>query len=282
MSLQSMQPQEVIIIDASAAEDTQAIVHKTFPGLLANLVYLRATERGAAIQRVQGIQHASTEYIFFVDDDVLFDENCMQMMWDAIQSNKRIGGVNAMIRNQRYHSPGKLTSILYRFMHGKKESSYAGKCIGPAWNLLPEDREDLPALVETEWLNTTCTLYRREALPQPVFDSWFTGYSLFEDLCLSLRVAQNWKLYNARTARIYHDSQPGIHKNSAYQLAKMEMLNRHYVMSRILKRTQLNYYIKLFTLELWGVFTSLTSAKGWKLLLPRVAGKLAAMVRLRS
>jgi glycosyltransferase involved in cell wall biosynthesis len=282
LAAQSIQPKEIIVIDASEDDETKTVIQSSVPGLLGNCVYLPANARGAAIQRVQGIQEANTGFILFMDDDILLDAECIARLWKGMQSDATVGGVNAMIRNQRYHTPGRLSAWMYRYMHGKKEASYAGKCIGPAWNLLPEDRDDLPELVAAEWLNTTCTLYRREALPQPVFDPWFKGYSLFEDLCLSLRVGQQWKLLNARTARIFHDSQPGVHKKSVYALAKMEMLNRHYVMSRVMKRTQTKYYIKLFMLECWGVFTSLTSAKGWKQLLPRIAGKLAATVRLRA
>lgn len=282
LALQSIQPKEIIVIDASEDDETKLVLQSTAPVLRSNCIYLQANTRGAAIQRVQGILQATTDFIFFMDDDILLEEECVARIWKGIQSDASVGAVNAMIRNQRYHHPGKLSALMYRWMHGKKEASYAGRCIGPAWNLLPEDRDELPELVPTEWLNTTCTLYRRAALPQPVFDPWFTGYSMFEDLCLSLRVGQQWKLLNARTARIFHDSQPGAHKKSVYALAKMEMLNRHYVMSRVLKRTQIKYYIKLIMLECWGVFTSLTSTKGWKQLLPRIAGKLAATVRLRA
>ncbi len=58
-------------------------------------------------------------------------------------------------------------------------------------------------MVPVEWLNTTCTLYRREALPDPPFLSHFTGYSLMEDLALSLTVGKRWKLANARGLRIF-------------------------------------------------------------------------------
>ena len=43
-----------------------------------------------------------------------------------------------------------------------------------------------PEVASVEWLNTTCTIYRGEALPSPPFCNQFTGYSLMEDLALSL------------------------------------------------------------------------------------------------
>src|SRR5204863_9646194 len=130
------------------------------------------------------------------------------------------GGVSALIVNQKYHPPGAISRAVFTLMHGRSERTFAGRVIGPGINLLPEDREDLPEIVPVEWLNTTCTIYRRVALPSPPFDSVFTGYSMMEDLTLSLRVGQKWKLANARTARIFHDSQPGPHKSCATELAR--------------------------------------------------------------
>ena len=57
-----------------------------------------------------------------------------------------------------------------------------------------------------------------------------------EDLTLSWTVGRKWKLANVRTARIFHDSQPGNHKSDPAALAEMALVNRYYVMDRILER----------------------------------------------
>ena len=201
-------------------------------------------------------------------------------MWKSIVSKSDIGGVSAMITNQQYHSPGKASRLMYQLMCGKRLTSYAGKCIGPAWNLLPEDNEHLPELVQVEWLNTTCTLYRKEALPTPAFPNHFKGYSLMEDLTLSLTVGKRWKLYNARTARIYHDSQPGTHKNNIYATAKMELINRYYVMTNVLGRKSFSDHLKLIAFQIFGVITPLRTSNGWRNLLPSASGKIAAIISL--
>jgi hypothetical protein len=118
---------------------------------------------------------------------------------------------------------------------------------------LPEDREDLPEVVPVDWLNLGATIYRREALPEPPFDSVFAGYSMMEDLALSLRVAKKWRLANVRTARIFHDSQPNAHKANVSAMAAMELVNRHYVMTKVLERTGLLDYVRLFLWEAFNV-----------------------------
>jgi hypothetical protein len=185
-----------------------------------------------------------------------------------------------MITNQRYQTPGRVSRLLFRLMAGRREKSYAGRVLGPAVNLLPEDLDGLPEVVPTEWLNTTCTLYRREALPEPPFPDHFTGYSLMEDLALSLTVAKHWRLANARTARIYHDSQPGSHKAEPKVMAEMQLVNRHYVMTKILERTQASDYLKLILFEFFSLASNIQSRSGRTALGAALRGRAGALRRI--
>jgi glycosyltransferase involved in cell wall biosynthesis len=256
LSGQSVQPSDVVVVDASDDGTTRALCQdESIENLRSALQWRAAESPGAAAQRNQGVRDCSAPFICFFDDDILFDPECLARLWRAMQSDARMGGVNAMITNQRYETPGNISRFVFRLMADRAESSYAGRVLGPAVNLLPEDRDDLPEVVPVEWLNTTCTLYRREALPDPPFPSHFTGYSLMEDLWLSLTVGKRWKLANARTARIFHDSQPGSHKSDPAVLAEMHLINRHYVMRGVLGR---NRPRDTFKLALWLAFSDLS------------------------
>ncbi len=277
---ESAQPIEMVVVDASTNEETRQLCENKFPGLATRIIYHHAAKVGAAAQRNQAIQYASQETIWFIDDDVIFEPDCLMRLWSALQSDSRLGGVSAMTINQRYSPPGLASRLLFQFLHGRAEASYAGKCIGPAFNLLPEDCPDLPKVVPVEWLHTTCSLYRREALPNPLFSDHFTGYSMMEDVALSLVVGRRWRLANARTARIFHDSQGGDYKDNAAELSEMKLVNRHYVMTQILKRKKGGDYLKLFTLETFELLSSLTSIGGCKSLPAVVKGKLMAFWRI--
>jgi glycosyltransferase involved in cell wall biosynthesis len=251
---QDLVPAELIIVDASDDDRTKVAIddflrHEVSPRF--RMVREVAKERGAAIQRNQGWSRASQSVIWFFDDDVLFESNCLARLWAALQSDVGLGGVSAMITNQRYQQPGRISRFMFRLMAGRTQRSYAGQVLGPAVNLLPEDRDDLPEVVPVQWLNTTCTMYRREALPEPPFPAGFTGYSLMEDLALSLTVGSRWKLANVRTARVYHDSQPGEHKDDIVALSRMELVNRHHVMTKVMERCRSRDYAKL---TLWELF----------------------------
>jgi glycosyltransferase involved in cell wall biosynthesis len=277
LAQQSLQPVEMVVIDGSENDETKKLCQSQIPNLHTKIIYYRATEIGAATQRNQAMQYATQDIIWLLDDDIIFEPNCVERLWQGLQRDFQLGGVNAMITNQRYLPPGIISRYLFQVLHGHKESSYAGKCIGPALNLLPEDCPNLPEIVSVEWLNTTCVMYRREALPNPLFPSIFTGYSLMEDVTLSLTVGKKWKLANARTARIFHDSQPGDHKNNLRVLAKMDLVNRHYVMTQILNRSSFQDYIKLAIFQLFNVAVSLVSPKGLLSLPVILLGKLSAI-----
>jgi GT2 family glycosyltransferase len=278
LSGQETQPWEIIIVDASDGEETHELCEKGIVNLRSQIRWIHASVTGAASQRHQGVMIATQPLLWFFDDDILFEQNCVERLWNALEQDRQLGGVNAMIINQRYHSPGFVSRTMFTLMHGRREKSFAGKVIGPAINLLPEDRDDLPEVVPVEWLNTTCTMYRREVLPTPVFDEVFTGYSLMEDLALSLRVAQaGWKLANARTARVVHDSQPGDYKSDVAAVASMEFQNRYYVMTNILHRRSFSDHVRLMIWELFSIASGCVSKRGIRNLAPVLLGKWNAL-----
>ncbi len=271
---QGILPAELIVVDASDDEAT-CLALDAFGAQVAGVCQVRCLKAqvcGAAAQRNQGVTAATQPVIWFFDDDILFEPECVSRLWAALNSSPELGGVNAMITNQSYHPPGLISRVMFRLIGGKGPG-YAGRVIGPAVNFLPEDRADLPEVVPVEWLNTTCTFYRREALPDPPFSSQFTGYSMMEDLTLSLIVSRQWRLANARTARIYHDSQPGSHKADAREMAAMETVNRHYVMTGILGRKGLLDYLRLILWQLFSLLSSLRTLDGWRSLPAQVRGR---------
>jgi glycosyltransferase involved in cell wall biosynthesis len=270
---QSAQPAELIVVDSSEGAESERLCQESVPGLASRVRWFRAARRGAAAQRNEGVGKAVQDVVAFMDDDILLEPDCFARLWAALEGDPKLGGVSATITNQSYSRPGKATCLVYRLVHGR-EGTYAGRVIGPGVNVLPEDQDHLMEVVSVDWLNLGCTFYRRNALPDPPFPDHFTGYSLCEDLTLSLTTAKRgWKLANARTARIFHDSQPGDHKRSHADLAAMELVNRHYVMTRVLGRTRLSDYVRL---GIWEAFQVAVAAKGG---VRRVAAEVAGKAR---
>jgi len=284
LSLQSAQPLELIVVDASTDDTTRKFLSEFQNQVSPNVSvrWVAADVCGAAPQRNQGVALTTQQFICFFDDDIVFEPDCIRRLWQALQSDSQLGGVNAMVVNQRYQSPGVVSRTMFTLMHGRWEKSFAGRVIGPAINLLPEDRDDLPEVVPVEWLNLGCTIYRREALPAAPFDSVFTGYSMMEDVALSLRVGRTWRLANAHTSRIFHDSQPGAHKLEARSVARMEVVNRYYVMTEILGQHGALDFLRLWIWQFFQIITvaarSSTRAKAW----PMFRGQLDGLQSIVS
>lgn len=260
LAQQGVLPAELIVIDASSDRRSRDVVDRFQADLAARgcrTLWQAAVVAGAAAQRNQGVALATQPFIGFFDDDILFEPDCIERLWRAIDRDPGLGGVNAMITNQNYHPPGPVSRTVFRVMAGQSQASYAGRVLGPAVNLLPEDDDRLADVVPVEWLNLGATLYRRSLLPDPVFAPFFTGYSLGEDLTLSLKVAKRARLANVRTARIYHDSQPSPYKADPVALSRMALVNRHYVMTQVLERRRPTDYAKL---ALWESFQLLNCA----------------------
>ena len=282
LAQQSVQPREIIIVDASEDELTKKLCQSKISGLDSALVYHQAEIPGAATQRNQAMQSATQDHIWLIEDDITFEPDCLARLWQALQSDSQLGGVNAMITNQKYLPPGRVSRYLFWFLNGGYQASYAGKCLGGAVNLLPADNPHLPPVVPVEWLNSGCTLYRREALPSPLFPPIFTGYSMLEDLTLSLTVGKQWKLANARTARIFHDSQPGQHKSNLGILAKMDLVNRHYVMTQVLARNSWQDYLKLAVFQIFNLAGYLAASHNWQAMPQMLVGKIKAIAEITA
>jgi len=280
LALQHVQFKEIIVIDASEDRLTERLCHLGVKNLQSDLVYLKAIKKGAASQRNEGFSLAKYPFIAFMDDDVYLEEFCLERLWNCFTVFPDTGGVSAMITNQKYEPLGRLTKTMCRIINGKPLDSYAGKCIGPAWNFLPADDVEFPDYTRVDWLNLGLTIYRKEVLPMPPFQSHFTGYSMMEDLTLSLTVGKNWPLYNARTARIFHDSQPGAHKSNVKELEKMELINRYFIMTQILNRNRLIDLLKLGLLELFKLTSLFSNKRNIAKVPSAVVGKIAAIISL--
>ena len=77
-----------------------------------------------------------------------------------------------------------------------------------------------------------------------------------EDVALSLKASENGNLVNVRTARIFHDSQPGTEKSNMRVQSEMDLVNRYYIMKYILNRSGSSNIFKLVLQQLFGAITS--------------------------
>src|SRR5262249_2708445 len=89
---QSVQPAELVIVDASCDTSTRTLcADGSIPELRSALSWLPAKVKGAASQRNQGVSVCSQPVIGFLDDDILFEPMCVARLWRALQSDPLLG-----------------------------------------------------------------------------------------------------------------------------------------------------------------------------------------------
>lgn len=270
-------PGEFIIIDASEGCESADAIAPLFaaPGA-PRLLVRQAASIGAAAQRNQGVALATCDMILFCDDDIIAQPDCIARLWQAMESNSRLGGVSASIVNQSYVRPGRVLRGILRLIGAIEGDGYAGRVVGPAIAFLPRAGSAAQAM-PVEWLNLGCSLYRRPLLPQPPFDVFFSGYSIGEDVALSLRVGRRARLANVPSARIVHDSQPGVHKADAVSLSRMQFVNRHYLMTQVLGRVGWADHARLFIWEALQLGVTAWRQRGGRAFRQQARGRLSGL-----
>lgn len=276
-------PTHILVVDGSDDNrlDTASVCeefHSRFAAAGVTLTHRGATKRGAASQRNEGVATAdpSLPFILFLDDDILLEPHCLARLFIAARSNCQIGAVGTMISNQKFERPGQLGRFVGRLVSGIscRREHWAGRYLAPGLTMQPSDDKSLPEIVPVEWLHTTCTLYRTEALPSPPFPDFFHGGSFGEDFALSQLIRRDWKLANARTARIFHDSQPGDHKRNTKKIAAETAANWLRIMHHVTRETRRRDRARLALVLAYRAMGNAFGPAGFRNLIPTLAGYL--------
>ncbi|RKP54433.1 glycosyltransferase [Cohnella endophytica] len=85
-----------LIIDNHSTDQTSKII-KTYKNKVSNLCYLYEERQGLSYARLLGVRNTNTEWIIFVDDDNLLDENWIVKAHQYILKNKKIGAFNGAV-----------------------------------------------------------------------------------------------------------------------------------------------------------------------------------------
>ena len=281
---QTARPAEIVVCDASDDASTHTVVQSaknTWGEPAAIWRYEKASRIGLAPQRNQAVAAASQPYVWFLDDDVILEPQCIEHLHAVLEADATIGGATATITNQGYQAPGTWSTLLMRwFDHGRVRSTYAAACVGPCCTFMPDASLDIPPVLNAEWLIGCCSMYRKSALPVPPVPDHFEAGGLGEDLAASLSVGRTHRLVHVRDARCFHDSQGGDHKNSLTRTADQRVRNRHYIMTRILGKNTLRDHFDFALLHLFYLTSLLFKPSGRSQFLPVLTGCLQGFGKL--
>jgi glycosyltransferase involved in cell wall biosynthesis len=245
IAAQTRLPEEVIVVDASGNHEARDILQDFRDRF--RVLYQRATEPSAAMQRNQGALRVGTRIIGFLDDDIILDRNACERICVVFEQDRAgsVGGVGARIDEPPRPEPKGLIWLYYRIQAGYAHPTYGGKLFGPAINCYPSYTESEGDLIDADWLNSGCVFYRTPLFHREMFPN-FQGYSFMEDVHLSARIARTHRLYFHSKAKFKHQDVESHSKRNVRNIARMRLRNQRLVSREVLGLGGTSLVAKLF------------------------------------
>ena len=249
---QSAPPTKIIVIDASPNwEESRrkviteiAVDHPKITWL-----YRQASFPSTTVQRNHGVGLATSDVIFFLDDDSLMYPDCaaeIMSLYDA-DKNREIAGIQAADapsppkglagqkkkQSKTVHAPklGRLTKFLYQrilLMDAEKlfipyDGIYPDSTlVGGLSNL---------NIFPVKLFNGYRMTFRREFIEKEHFDPLLRYYAAGEDLDLSYRISRHGGLFESRKAKLHHfKSESG--RFSPWLVSTLSVLNQAYLLKK--------------------------------------------------
>ncbi len=281
VALQTLYPNEILIIDASTNTDTEDVLKKhTFK----NLSYYSVEDdnRGLTKQRNFGISHVGNtmDVVCFLDDDVVLESDYFEQLLSTYKTYPEALAVGGYITNEvqwqvsdnkynpsKFHYDGWMRNEPSRFKMRKKLSLEPDTAPGflPTFahgrsvSFLPPSGK----IYETELIMGGVSSYKKEVFQKIQFSTYFEGYGLYEDADFSIRLAKIGQLFintNANLAH-YHD---GSGRPNQYNYGKMVVRNSWYVWKVKYPNPSFKMIFKFYATELLLMiirFTNIINSK---------------------
>lgn len=245
---QTLYPNEILIIDGSGNNETEAILEKN---PFSNLKYYKVdeTNKGLTKQRNFGIKKVSetSEIICFLDDDTVLNTDYFEQLLNTYIVYPNALGIGGYIENEsvfefvgenynakenEFYFDGWKRKDSIRFIIRKKFGLEPNCAPGfsPSFSharsvsFLPPSNK----IYEVELLMGGISSFKRKVFETHQFSNYFEGYGLYEDADFSLRLAKTGKLYLNTAAKLSHYHEASGRPNQ-YKYGNMVVKNGWYV-----------------------------------------------------
>jgi len=183
-SIEENEPSEIILIDGNSSDGTVQTASKHTHRIYSD------EGKGLAYARQLGAQKAKSEYIAYVDSDVVLPPNCLQKMLEELQK-KGYAGIHAQVvslSNENYWE----------------------------WAEDQHVRMMFNRVGERKWIGNIAAIFGKQAVMENPFDPFFIGAG--EDKNLSLNLRKKGLKLGISSAYIYHQ-----HRTSARGFIKQRI-----------------------------------------------------------
>ncbi|MDX2230651.1 MAG: glycosyltransferase family 2 protein [Leptolyngbyaceae cyanobacterium bins.349] len=297
---QTRQPSEVIVIDASENwESTRSHVMTEVAAIAPHIrwEYVQAKQRGLPLQRNQGIDLATADVVFLLDDDSLMYPDCAEQIMKIYEADpdRQVKGVQATLMDglpsdvvvqddtkpvgwkwdQWIPGIARFQRFIWKhiFLMNNEVTCVTYYGDFPHYEV-PQHLVDLNAQFMRIFHGCRMT-FRRETIAKERFEPLLLYYALNEDMDASYRVSRHGMLLQANSAKLHH-FQSNSGRLSRFIVATLASLNQAVCVQKYsnnLKRDRARFYILNTRRVLAELFKDALSRR-WTF--PQVRGVLTA------
>ena len=210
---QRVAPFELVLVDAAPPEmnDTRDVVRSLAGTVPFAISYIRRGG-GTAIQRNIGIEAAQGEFVAFIDDDMVLEDDFLSEIMAAFAEDReeKVGAIAGYITNQ-YLDPTK--SPRWRWyrrlnLFTTYEPGMFDFQSGYPINRYLQAPHD--GIREIDFIGSNCAVWRGRVFAEGLrFSPFFIDYGVVEDAHLALSARRlGWKIWEAGKARCRHMHSP--------------------------------------------------------------------------
>ena len=190
-----LKPLEIIIVDSS---DTRKMQIDDVHASLSSVTKIYHTSPGLTLQRNYGVKLSNFEsdYLIFIDDDTLLPNNFLERLDLLLNQHKEIDGL-VSIDESLILDNKKLA------LRNLSRNFFSGKILLNGRNVQHFLLAD--SLKKVNWIAGYCMTIRRSSLANLCFDENRAGYSMGEDVDVSLKLlSHNRKLFATSKLVVNH------------------------------------------------------------------------------
>ena len=200
---QSRPPEEIIIVDQSQEACKDEILELfASSGNKSNLMYLWERDiSGAGAARDAGFKRSSGEIVFFVDDDVTLEKDCIENLLHSYETNPHLGGIGGVDTERANWSLlwllGKSLFTCGPFSLKKDGWFFTG------W--IPHYfHKRLTSPYPSRWLVEGIMSFKRHLVAEIGFDKQLTGHVFVHGIDFNYRASQKYPLAIDPKVKGYH------------------------------------------------------------------------------
>jgi GT2 family glycosyltransferase len=248
VQLQTLYPDEILIIDGSSNKETEAVI---FENQFRNLHYFLVPEnfRGLTKQRNFGLDNIddTSTIIAFLDDDTELLPNYFEELIKTFSDNQEISGVGGIAINEngwsltepnKKYDPNRYFQF-EGFVYKEGQRNVMRNYLGLQSNLGPGRMPDYShgktcgfplngEIHEVDLLVGMSFAFRKKVFDSLRFSTYFEGYGLYEDADFAIRALQFGKNVINTKVQLNHYHHPSGRPNQ-YKYGKMVVRNGWYV-----------------------------------------------------